>query len=154
MSSQGVASGVATVTGFSNAGVGASVGNAVVTAVYTPNWDVAAGGNLPALFLSGTVTETPENNVIGFQPAVGPPKYRRRSTASGEEVVGSLFCNSTQRSQIQDFYKSACLDGSLSFIWTDPVLSTVETMYWVEPPRFTHLQHIFWQCSLTLLRKF
>lgn len=76
----------------------------------------------------------PQRNVASFQPDVGPPKYRRRSTASGELCSGTFVMTGEQLSTLREFYRADLADGSLPFSWVDPVDQTMSAFMFEDSP--------------------
>lgn len=61
----------------------------------------------------------------------GPPKQRRRFTATTENISLSWLMTKTQLSTFNSFYKTTLLEGSLAFDITHPVNG------WTVSARFT-----------------
>ena len=58
--------------------------------------------------------------VIRTKMDAGPNKTRRRYTASTKTFSGSMLLNSSQRIELERFYRVSLADGALRFIFTDP----------------------------------
>jgi hypothetical protein len=83
-----------------------------------PVWPIT----LPQRPIFGGWRETPQPNVVRFQPAVGAPKQRRRSTANSTLASALFDLLNSQEDDFWTFYRDDCKDGSLPFQWTHPKL--------------------------------
>lgn len=81
-------------------------------------------------------TETPLDNVARFQPDVGGPKFRRRSTANGSMCSGAFRLSNDDVAIFRAFYEFDLKDGSLPFIWDHPVTGQSTSWAFEEPPQF------------------
>lgn len=73
----------------------------------------------------GKWNETAQKNTIAYQPEVGEPKIRRRSTAKGFIADATFTITTSQLQTFVSWYEDDCADGSLPFEWAHPVLGTV-----------------------------
>lgn len=94
--------------------------------------------SLPQFPLAGHWEETLEDNVIEYQPEVGPPTSRRRSTAVGSTSSASFGFTDAQRTTFESFFRDDIKDGALSFTWDHPV-TFVEYDWLIKSIKFTHV---------------
>ena len=66
-------------------------------------------------------TKKPLRNVAVFQPEVGPPKFRRRSTAAGSMFTMQFVMTTEQVRLFVDYFMEDLQDGVLPFTIYDPV---------------------------------
>jgi hypothetical protein len=79
---------------------------------------------LPAAPVFGGFTEQRQTNVAAFNPDVGPPKYRRRSTAVGVPTSAIFWMTPTQVADFDTFFETTLVDGTLPFTWDHPLSGT------------------------------
>jgi hypothetical protein len=70
---------------------------------------------LPTAPLYQGWAETEPTNYVEFQPSVGAPMRRRRSTAVVRPFQVSFSVTTAQAASLLAFYNSDCAGGSLSF---------------------------------------
>jgi len=76
-----------------------------------PVWPVG----IPQEILQTSYAESPPDNVVKSQMAVGPPKMRRRSTSGERPFSGVINMTETQLETFDDFFRTTLKDGSLRF---------------------------------------
>jgi hypothetical protein len=74
-------------------------------------------------------SEQRQRNVVAFEPDVGPPKMRRRSTAVAVLTSMTFRMSTTQLAAFNTFYETTLSDGVLPFDWAHPV--TKVTYSWM-----------------------
>jgi len=84
--------------------------------------------------------ETPQTNVATFSPEVGPPKYRRRSTAKAWLSDTTWRMTSAQVATFKTFYETTIADGSLPFTWAHPI--TKVTYNWCFTKQAPKIQRV------------
>ena len=115
-----------------------------------PTWPAG----LPQCPILNGFSEQRQRNVVAFEPEVGPPKMRRRSTAVG--VLTSIAYRMTVAhvSTFNTFYEDTLEDGSLPFEWDHPITGT--TYDWMfdanEAPRFDRLTPYTFRVTFNLIR--
>lgn len=92
--------------------------------------------------------QTPERNVVTFQPEVGPPIERRRSSISTEIVSCSGRGTLTEFNNLMTFYRTTLKDGVDTFTRTHPLNGGTVTCKFMEPPALTDRRATFVQWSL------
>ena len=80
-------------------------------------------------------SEAPEANKASFQPEVGPPIERRRSSISTVLIVGEGRGTRTEWDNLVTFYRTTLLDGALPFTRTNPDTGGTITCVFTEPPK-------------------
>lgn len=107
--------------------------------------------SLPTALLAAGYTETPQENLLRFQPEVGPAKLRRRGTAAGRIIDGSLVLKQTSRAVLDDFYAITLSHGADTFSWRDPGKGP-GTYAFNAPPQYSLVAPGVWRVGLQLLR--
>ncbi len=78
---------------------------------------------LPSLKYGG-----PQGTRVEFQPDVGDPKVRNRSTASWRQISGETsVLDTTQRAAFEAFWANDLAGGVLSFTATHPITGATAT---------------------------
>lgn len=99
-------------------------------------------------------SEQRQTNVVTFQPEVGEPKMRRRSTATAVLTSMNFRMTNAQVLTFLTFYETTLKDGSLPFDLPHPVTKTSYT--WVfdpkEAPRLNRVTPKHYSVSFNLLR--
>jgi hypothetical protein len=95
-------------------------------------------GSLPQYMEVGA-SETKQNTFIRSNPSIGPPKMRRRFSASTRTITGTMLFSASDRATFDTFYDTTLVDGSDAFTFTDPVDLTTQNFRFVEPPKFEYL---------------
>lgn len=106
---------------------------------------------LPTAFLVRGYTEQKQDNAVRFQPDVGPPKLRRRSTAAARTITGALVLKQSLREVFDDFYSTMLSDGADTFTWKDPGKGP-GTYVFNAPPQYRLLAPGTWEVTVQLLR--
>lgn len=107
--------------------------------------------SLPTSFLFQGYSEQPQDNVLRFQPEVGPPKMRRRATAAARVIDGTLILKQTLRAVLDDFYTTTLTHGADTFNWKDPG-NGPGTYAFNAPPSYSLIAPGVWRIGLQLLR--
>jgi hypothetical protein len=97
-------------------------------------------------------TEKPQRNVASFQPDVGPPIYRRRSTAICYETTGNFIYNVDQLARFNEWFSEDLKDGSLAFEMDHPRTGVTYRWCFTESPEETAQTHTHTQVNFNLLR--
>jgi len=71
-----------------------------------------------------SLSEQRQRNVASFQPEVGPPKMRRRSTAAGVLTTIAFRWTDAQVAIFDTFYITTIADGSMPFTMNHPRTTT------------------------------
>lgn len=95
--------------------------------------------SLPCYPIDGTFVETPQRNVVKFQPETGPAIQRRRSTANGSIANLTWKMSKAQRATFLTFYGTTLKDGSLPFTMQHPITDDVYTWSFESEPEFNSL---------------
>ena len=80
----------------------------------------------------------------------GPPKVRRRFSATTENITGSITIDKTQYSTLIDFYKNTLYEGTLTFTWIHPITGNTVSMRFVQPPEIAPMNSLYFKATLTL----
>lgn len=94
---------------------------------------------VPVCWIGGSYSEKPEQNRAEFQPEVGPPKLRRRSSVKTVVVGFLLKLTSAEFDALLDFYTDDLEDGSLSFTRVHPRTNATETFTFAAIPEIVGL---------------
>jgi len=114
-----------------------------------PTWP----GTLPQSALINDYTESLEDNLSRFQPEVGPPKLRRRSSIFTTSVGFSMLLTSAQLATLETFYKTTLEDGALSFTTNDFRDETPTTEYtFTSPYTFNSVSNDIFVVSFSMRR--
>ena len=110
--------------------------------------------DLPCQPTLGGFREQRQRNVVAFQPDVGAPKMRRRSTAAYTRTSLVFRMTTAHLETFEEFYIDTLEDGTLPFIWQHP--RTLLYYNWVfeqgEAPQFDRSSTSTTTVSFTLLR--
>lgn len=85
--------------------------------------------DLPQTPLLDGYKETPQEGSISFQPAVGPPKRRKRSSAVGANIEASFLMTDTQYDSFLTFYEATLQQGSDAITWINWRTGATATYY-------------------------
>ena len=97
-----------------------------------PTWPTT--GNFPQCPTPGTWQRQRESNLLAFQPDVGPPLVRKRSTVSTITVSFSIIVTTAQLQTLDTFFEDDCCEGAIKFDWKNPETGVVEEWAFVDPP--------------------
>lgn len=82
---------------------------------------VAWPGSVNQLVYRNGYSQSPERNVATFQPQVGPPIQRRRSSISTDVVTCVGRGTPTEWAALEAFYRNTLHDGVDQFTRNDPL---------------------------------
>lgn len=99
-------------------------------------WPTA--GSFPQLPLNGSWSRQRQSNLITFEPDVGPPLVRKRSTVSVVKASFSLKLTAAQLATLDTFFETTCNEGATPFTWDNPETGATETWAFVSPPAVGH----------------
>ena len=106
---------------------------------------------LPTALLVQGFSEQPQDNIVRFQPEVGPAKLRRRGTAAARLIDGMLILKQSSRNVFDDFYKTTLSHGADAFYWKDP--GNGPGVYaFSAPPQYSLIAPGVWRVGIQLLR--
>ena len=95
--------------------------------------------SLPTLIPTDGYSDEVERNVISFQPEVGPPLERRRSSVSTNLVSYPVNVTLDEFETLKDFYRDDLKDGVLPFTRDDPITEVQTTYKFAAPPKVTRM---------------
>lgn len=78
--------------------------------------------------------ERPERNVASWQPEVGPPSERRRSSVTSSQLQFSGRVTDAEWASLMTFYRTTLRDGALPFCRTQPLTGVTGKFKFTEPP--------------------
>ena len=118
---------------------------------------MAAAGTWPASLPQQQFLDTRDQlqeSRLRTRMDTGPPKMRRRNTASIREIVTAMVFDNEQRDTFDTFFRTVLKEGSLSFNWKDPINDAVVEYRFVNIPSFRLIKRDgldrWWRTSLTL----
>ena len=95
--------------------------------------------------------ETAASNVIEFDPDVGPPRRRRRSTLAGYEVSLQYRLSKAQLAILWAFWDTDLKDGALEFDWPHPRYNgALRKAYIMQPPQVSQATNNLYIVSLSV----
>lgn len=94
-----------------------------------PSWP----GSLPQKPLFDTWNESPADNLVRFQPDVGPEKRRRRTTRGRKVVSCQFLMTGAEVAVLDTFYETTLQDGALAFDWDHPRTDVNKSWAFTEP---------------------
>lgn len=97
-----------------------------------PTWPTT--GSFPQCPLPGSWQRDRAPNLLTFEPDVGPPLVRRRSTVSTLNVSFAIVITTAQLATLDTFFESDCGEGSIPFDWKNPETGATEQWSFVDPP--------------------
>lgn len=109
-------------------------------------------GNLPSAFRLNTRRINPRDDRAAFQPEVGPPLRRRRSSLVLREFEGQMTLTDAQVTIFETFYNDTLEGGTLTFTMDDPTDGLSYT-WSVEAWSINQLGFNAHTLSMTLLRQ-
>lgn len=94
---------------------------------------------VPQTALAGSLTDRPERNVASFQPDVGDPIERPRSSLARSMISFETFMTSAQFDLLLTFYNTTVTQGVLSFTRKHPrdINGADRTFKFTAPPEFS-----------------
>lgn len=96
-------------------------------------------GTVNQIVNQDSFNEAPERNVISFQPEVGPPIERRRTSISSNVFAFTQWYTSTEYDALVDFYRTTLLDGVLTFTRNHPRTGVSATFKFTDVPKIVSL---------------
>lgn len=87
------------------------------------------------LLISGFSERPPKTHIRGDMDQ-GPPKMRRRSTASSRPINGELLLTQSELETLDDFYINTLDGGTLRFDWKHPRTGNSVEMRFRERPTY------------------
>jgi len=115
-----------------------------------PTWPAT----LPQCPIISGFSEQKQTNNAGFSPDVGPPKGRRRSTATCVSTTVPFKMTNQQKLDFEDFFGIDLADGTLPFTWLHPVTKVSYSWMFTQgsAPKMSRLTTRTWMISCELLR--
>lgn len=104
--------------------------------------DIEWPWELPVFALNGSFGEQLGDNIVKFEPDVGPALRRQRSTIVDDQVSFSLVLRCHQVERLRKFYKTDCAGGALSFYhraFNGGDKPYRELFQWDSPPQISHI---------------
>lgn len=101
----------------------------------TPSWPGTVNQNVE----QDGFAEAPERNVVSFQPEVGPPTERRRTSISTNVFSFTSQCTSAEYDAIVDFYRNTLLDGVLTFTRNHPRTGVSANFKFTDVPKVSQV---------------
>ncbi len=78
-----------------------------------------------------------DKNFIESDMEIGPPKVRRRNTKRNDKFTGNIFFTKTELDIFFQFYNTTLQDGSLTFLFNDPLNTGTDIeVRFIEAPTF------------------
>jgi hypothetical protein len=77
--------------------------------------------------------ESYQNQVLRSEMEAGPPKQRRRFSATTDKVAGQIIVTKAQLSTFNSFWDGDIAGGALAFDWQHPITGNPASMRFVEP---------------------
>jgi antitoxin component of RelBE/YafQ-DinJ toxin-antitoxin module len=109
---------------------------------------------LPQCPILNDFSEQRQRNLAAFEPDVGPPKMRRRSTAVAVSTAVAFRMDLTELAAFNTFFETTLKDGTLPFDWAHPLTQT--TYSWMfdakEAPRIDRMTPSTVRVTFNLLR--
>lgn len=90
---------------------------------------------IPWCAVNSSYSEELERNVLSFQPSVGAPKLRRRSSISDSLISFSRSMTRAQWELLKEFYRTDLQDGALSFTAAHPADAGAATFIFTDSPK-------------------
>jgi hypothetical protein len=97
-----------------------------------------------------TYREVPDTNRATFEPSVGPPKVRRRSTLNGATVSFMLWLSKAQVATLDVFFRDTLKDGVLPFEMQHPRTGTTETFRFEGEPQYEPISQDLWKAKIDM----
>lgn len=91
------------------------------------------------------------NNSEVLDVESGAPLTRRRFTGAMDDISGTLFLvESEVAEQIRQFHRIDCKDGSLPFLWHNPLTGSAVRFLFLSPPKLIPESGGLWRVQLHL----
>lgn len=97
-----------------------------------PTWPTTGG--FPPAPLRGSWQRQRQKNTTRFDPDVGPPLVRKRSTVSTLMATFNILLTTAQLATLDTFYADDCNEGATPFDFENPETEVTEAWSWDEPP--------------------
>ena len=110
--------------------------------------------DLPQCPILNAFSEQRQRNLVSFKPDVGPPKIRRRASASAVLAAVSFRMTDDDVGSFNTFFEDTLKDGSLPFDWQHPIDGLIYSWWFDsgEAPRLDRMTSTTFRVSLNLLR--
>jgi hypothetical protein len=96
-------------------------------------------------------TESPLSNVVEFDPDVGAPRRRRRSTLAGYEVGVQYRMTKADLATLWTFWETDLVDGVFEFDWPHPRYNgALRKAYVMEAPAVSQLTNNIYIVALAV----
>jgi hypothetical protein len=142
--------GTATCTGTADGEDGALAWISFLEVVDIGDWPA----ELPLCPILQGFSEQRQRNIVAFDPEVGPPKMRRRSTAVATLTSVVFRMTVDQVAIFNTFYETTLSDGTLPFDWPHPITNVIYS--WMfdakAAPQFDRRTSNTFRVSFNLLR--
>jgi hypothetical protein len=102
---------------------------------------------LPQKFQQDGFVDTEPNTFVKTEMDAGPPKIRRRFTATHRPVSGSMIMTSTQKAALRTFYQTY---GAMPFTFPDPDSAGTVEMIFMAPPEYVPYAAEDWNVKLQM----
>lgn len=109
---------------------------------------------LPSTFLLDGFTESAPDNVIASEMETGPPKTRRRASASIRRISAQLVMTSCQVGIHDTFFTDTLYDGAEAFDHVDPRTTAAASFLYEphSPPVYAALGGDDWRVTINLIK--
>lgn len=104
-------------------------------------------GTIPSEFEQGGYQEAFANNTIKTSMDAGPPKRRRRTTASIKLFSGFIMMTDAEVALLETFYYDTIGEVNV-FDFTHPRRDTTVQVVFAEPPSLTYISPNNWRVGL------
>jgi hypothetical protein len=111
-----------------------------------PNWPTSLPKPGP-----GNYSEQAQSGLLVSDMEMGPPKVRRRFTATGVQIEMRLVLTTAQLSDLESFHKTDCLNGALPFDWNHPRTGAAVKARFIAPPAYTSAGRGYWPTAISLM---
>lgn len=95
-------------------------------------------------------SEAPQSGLLRSDMEMGPPKVRRRFTATATHLDIRVVMTAAQLSTLESFYTTDCLIGSLPFDYTHPRTNAAVKARFIQPYQFSALGRGYWSVAIPL----
>lgn len=106
-------------------------------------------GTVNQFMLRDPYSERMEDNKVSFQPDVGPPIERPRSSISQDIISGEGRGTLTEWTALKAFYRTTLADGSLTFTRTDPQTGSTITCRFTAAPALVRIGALYRHYTLS-----